>query len=305
MRIFVTGAAGFAGQHLCRELSNAGHEVIATDQQIGTSLSGPELCKSLDITDAAAVSALIAETKPDACIHLAAISFVPDGASNPELMTTVNVNGTMNLLAALKKHSPDCRMLLVSTSQVYGMGTRTEPITEDSPLSPQTAYAKSKVIAENEALEYAKKYGMAIIIARPGNHTGPGQRSCFVVASFIQQIKTIARGDADSTIQVGNMESQRGFTDVRDVVRAYRLLLDQGCIGKTYNISAGNIRPIGQVLDEICDLAGVKVIPEVDETLYRPTDAAPLLDSSRIREQTGWTAEIPFIQTIKDMLDSD
>lgn len=302
MRILITGAAGFAGGHLLTELSAHGHECIATDLALEAAVPGAAASDPVDIRDADAVAALVARHQPDACVHMAGITFVPDGASNPDLMLSVNVRGTVNLLDAVRRRAPACRVLTVSTAQVYGCPPREAIVTEDAPLRPLSMYAISKAAADLATLAAAAHHGLHALVARPNNHTGPGQQARFVVAAFARQVRDIAAGRGAPLIRVGNLDSERDFMDVRDVVRAYRLLIEQGRSGRAYNIASGRSERIGRMLDALCRLAGVAPRIETDPARVRPTDWSPPLDVTRLSSDTGWAPAIDFEQTLQDML---
>jgi GDP-4-dehydro-6-deoxy-D-mannose reductase len=303
MKCLITGAAGFAGPHLIHELAAHGHECVATDLAIEQPIPGAAACESVDIRDTAALDELIRNTQPQACIHMAGITYVPDGDANPDLMLSVNVRGTMNLLHAIREHAPGARILTVSTAHVYGVGPREALLTEDSQLRPVSMYAVSKAAGDIATLACATRHGIHAVVARPNNHTGPGQQPRFVVGAFARQVRDIAAGRSEPRIRVGNLESERDFMDVRDVVRAYRLLMEQGQAGQAYNIASDNVVQIGDMLSTLCRLAGVSPELEPDPALMRPTDWSPHLDTTRLVTATGWAPTIPFEQTLQDMLD--
>ncbi len=302
MKVLITGAAGFAGPHLIAELAAQGHECIATDLAIERPIPGAAACESVDIRDTNALDALVRHALPEACIHMAGITYVPDGAANPDVMLSVNVRGTTNLLHAIRIHTPEARLLTVSTAHVYGVGPRKARLSEETPLRPLSMYAVSKAAADIATLACATHHGLQAMVARPNNHTGPGQQPRFVVGAFARQVRDIQAGRSEPRIMVGNLDSERDFMDVRDVVRAYRLLIEQGDPGKAYNIASDNLVRIGEMLDTLCRLAGVAPKLETDPELMRPTDWSPHLDTTRLVADTGWATTIPFEQTLQDML---
>lgn len=304
MHVLVTGAGGFAGRHLVSLLTEKGHNVIALDAQFISPLpeTGSVQIISADLTDAREIEKVVLSSKPDACVHLGAISFVPDGLSNPDRMLSVNIRGTMNVLNAFQKHARTARILVVSTSQVYGSTTEPKPITEDAPLLPVNMYGISKAAADIAALACAKKDKMHIVTVRPSNHTGPGQSPMFVIPSFVSQLMAIKSGKQKPVILVGNLESVRNFADVRDIVHAYVLLLEKGRNGQAYNVSANNALKISVILDTLCDLTGIKPELKVDPEKVRPTDKAPFLDITKLIRDTAWQTRIPFMETLRDMI---
>jgi GDP-4-dehydro-6-deoxy-D-mannose reductase len=302
MRILVTGICGFVGHFLADELMASGHDVVGVDLSVDKTPDGVTEALCSDLTSAQSVHAAVCHLQPEACIHLGGIASPPIGRTNPELMLNTNILGTAHILEALRTETPEARVLLASTSYVYGNSETEKPIGEDAPLSPIGIYAVSKAAADMMTLAYARDYQMHAMTARAANHTGPGQSTDFVVPAFAQQIRSIGAGTQPAVMHVGNLDSERTFMDVRDVVRAYRLLIERGERGQAYNVASSERVPIRRILDQLCKAAGVAPSIETDPALYRPTDRAPLLTSARIQETTGWKPEIPFTQTLLDIL---
>ncbi len=302
MRVLVTGANGFVGRHLVQDLIQDGHNVIMLDTDFGQTPHHNASSIIADLRNTENINDAVASSRPDACIHLGGISFVPSGQSDPDLMLSVNIKGTMNVLNAFHQFAPKAKILLVSTSQVYGATTAREPIKEDAPLLPVSIYGISKTAADLAGLAYAKKYNMHIMTARPNNHTGPGQSNLFVIPSFISQLKSISLGKQKPVMEVGNLKSVRNFCDVRDVVRAYRQLIEKGAPGEAYNISSQEPFTVEDILKLLCKLVGVKPEIKTDPDKFRPTDRSPVLDVSKLANQTGWKTEIPLIKTFQDMM---
>ena len=303
MRILVTGASGFVGRHFLTEAAANGHTAFAMDV---TPPPGSVACAgffSACLTDPAALCETIRRCKPDACMHLAGVAFVPTANTDPGRVIDINIMGTANLLEAFRNNAPKCRILVASSAQVYGHRPRPSPIKEDDPLTPDSLYGITKAAADDISRFFARQYGMAVMTARPYNHVGPGQSPHFVVPAFAMQIRAILRGQGN-VIKVGNLESRRDFTDVRDVVHAYRLLLERGEAGFAYNVASGHQLAIGQILHQLCDLAGVSPDIVQDPALYRPDGACSTLDTSRLIAATGWQPRIPFTQTMKDILEA-
>jgi GDP-4-dehydro-6-deoxy-D-mannose reductase len=297
MRVLVTGAAGFAGRYLVRELQAAEHAPEAFDAVQPDTDPGIPFHLG-DLTDPASLHACVAAVKPDACVHLGGIAFVPMGWTDPAKVMSVNLNGTLNLLEAIRQHAPACRTLVVTSSEVYGRDARPEPVREADELHPSNLYGLSKSAADHAARLYGRHHGMHIMTARPQNHIGPGQSRLFVVSAFAEQLLALKRG-GDGTMKVGNLEARRDFTDVRDVARAYRLLIEKGQPGEAYNIASGHLRPIRELLEILCDEADIHPQLEVDPDLYRPTDAPPLLCIEKINVHTGWEPVIPLQETLR------
>ena len=300
MRILVTGAGGFVGQWVCQNFSEAGHHVIATDLAETTKVS-----IELDVTQPDSIRTLLKEQTPDACLHLGGIAFVPLGWENPSLVYQVNTLGTLNLLEACRETAPDARFLMVSSAEVYGRDSRPTPIQEEDGLHPSNIYAISKAAADQTVLLYAKRYGMHTMTARPQNHIGPGQSERFVAASFAQQVADIASGKAPNQMNVGNLDAVRDFLDVRDVADGYRLILENGHAGEAYNLASGSASPIRTLLDTLCELAGCQPNIQIDPSRYREeVDPPPLLNTDKIRAQTGWSPSHSLRDTLSDILES-
>ncbi len=295
MRIWVTGAAGFVGRYTTSLLKESGHEVFGSDV-----VACPDIgVESLDIRDFESVVAYAKKIQPDACVHLAGIAFVPDAAKNPGILTAINVDGSVNVGKAILAANSKARMLFVSSAQVYGYKYREEPMRVEDEVRPSSPYAKSKVDAENELLKLHREEGLNLVIARPGNHTGPGQSPKFVVPSFVHEIIRFKSGESEA-IGVGNLESERDFTDVRDVVNAYQLILEKGESGGLYNVAAGFHKSIGELLESLSEIAGISPVTKVDPALFRPTDAMPAIDTAHT-SALGWKPQFDFQQTLQDI----
>ena len=287
MKVLVTGGAGFVACHLVRELTAAGYDVWLTDCQ---EADLPNYRKA-DLTDKEAIFKLVDEVRPDAVVHLGAISFVPDAVKDRKLLERVNEGGTQNMLnalaaAKLPRHFRDLpQFLFVSTSQVY--------------MRKPSAYAISKMSGEAMVFHYCHE-GVDGVIARPANHTGPGQSEKFVVPSFIRQALEIKAG-CRRCFTVGNLDSVRDFTDVRDVVRAYRLLLEKGVATGVYAIGTTNFLSMRELLIKVAKMVGVPADYKVDPMLWRPTDASMKLDTTPIRK-LGWEPQFSLDEMLADMI---
>jgi GDP-4-dehydro-6-deoxy-D-mannose reductase len=299
MKVLITGACGFVGKHVVNELAANGHEPIGMDIGEAPPQLPPQRFVRGTITEGDVVARIIAELKPDACLHLAGWAATSNGT--PRTIMDVNLIGTLNVLEGFRRAGSPARILCVSSAHVYGMKARPDPVREEDNLAPETVYAVSKAAADQLTRLYASQYGLNAMVARPHNHIGPGQSPNFAIPAFARQINAIRHG-ALPVMKVGNLDNRRDFTDVRDVARAYRLLLEKGQPGRAYNITSGRELRIGDILDLLCKLAGVT--PEItrDEALYRPRDQNPILDIGRIRQDTGWAAQIPIEQTLADIL---
>ncbi len=304
MRVLVTGSSGFVGHHLIAELQAHGHTALGLDTVASPDLSD-DAQYIASVVDAPAVEQWIEQSQPDACIHLAGIAFVPRGWSHPHEVMDVNVGGTLNILESFRRCRPAARILVVTSAEVYGRAKRPEPVRETHALKPSNIYGVSKAAADLTSLLYYPHYELPVMTARPQNHIGPGQSRLFVVTAFAEQVREIARsGDANGVLRVGNLDSRRDFTDVRDVVHAYRLLIERGEPGQAYNIASARMVPIRDMLDQLCAHAGITPRLERDESRYRPTDRPPRLSIDKIANDVGWRPSIPLTQTLNDIYDT-
>lgn len=299
MRVWITGLGGFVGRHLAAELAAHGHAVEGFDRAAPAGLKAP--VRAGDLTRADDVRAAVAAARPDACVHLAGVAAVGAAARDPAACCDVNVRGTLHVLEALRAAAPACRTLVISTAHVYGDPPGAAPLDEDTPFCPGSLYALTKAMADEAARYYARVHGLPAMVARPVNHIGPGQSAEYVVGAFAARLAAFARRGGPAELRVGNLDSRRDFMDVRDTVRAYRLLLERGRAGQAYNLASGRSERIGALLDRLCALAGAQPGIVTDPALFRPTDATPALALDRIRADTGWRCEIPLEQTLREI----
>lgn len=293
MKALVTGAHGFVGRHLVEHLTEMGDEVVGADRADG----------GLDITRADDVASLMSRVRPEAVYHLAGDSDVGGSWSSPVETFRANAEGTLNVLLACVDSGVD-RVLAVSSADIYGRVTEEElPLAEDAPLRPVSPYAASKVASDFLALQSYLGHGLAVIRARPFNHIGPGQRDRFVAPAIAHRV---ARNELESveTVPVGNLAPRRDFTDVRDVVRAYRLLVLRGTPGEAYNVCRGEDIAVRDLAVRLVAMAHKPMRLEADPTLQRPVDIPVLRgDPGKLRRATGWEPEISLEQTLEDLLD--
>jgi GDP-4-dehydro-6-deoxy-D-mannose reductase len=256
----------------------------------------------MDVSDATAVDAKVAEVAPDAIVHLAALSSVATSHRAAEETYRVNFLGTHNVLEAARRHAPNCRLLLVGSGDEYGSHPPgSAPLDESAPLRPRSPYARSKACADLLGAVYAQR-GLNVVRARSFNHTGPGQRDSFVASSFARQLAEIEAGRRAPRILVGNLESVRDFLDVRDVAEAYALLLESSLPPGAYNVASGRGVSIGEVLKQLLDHSYVQPEIEVAPERLRPADHA-VGDAGRLRAATGWEPRIPISVTLERLFE--
>jgi GDP-4-dehydro-6-deoxy-D-mannose reductase len=312
VRAFVTGISGFVGGHLAEHLLEAG------DQVAGVSASGrfpaelAHLARSariepLDLADAdpAAFADLIRRKRPEAVYHLAAQSNPRASVDDPRGTWALNLGGALNLLSAVKDAglSPAPRVVLVGSGVCYGDPPPDRiPVSESCPLRPNNPYASSKAAADLLAIQMHLSDGLDVVIARPFNHAGPRQSPRYVLASLAEQVAEVEAGLKDA-VEVGNLDVVRDYTDVRDVVRGYRLLAQAGTPGEVYNLGSGRGLKLADALETFRSLATRPIEVRVDPERVRPVDLPRLVaDARKLREAVGWEPRIPTERTLADML---
>lgn len=305
MRALITGIRGFAGRHLAKLLQDEGLEVWGVSRETGTEQE--ERIFEADLLDRDAVRTALDKTAPDLIFHLAAQASVGVSWKDPEATIRNNVFAQLNLLEAIRELGMRPRVLVVSSNEVYGApaGPDELPFRETSALRPNNPYALSKVAQDLMGYQYHVTYGMPIVRVRPFNHLGPGQSDDFVAPSFARQVAEIEAGLREPVIRVGNLEAERDFSDVRDVVRAYYLVTTKGQAGEVYNVGSGQAISIQTVLDFFVRECRVPIKVEVDPVRYRPVDVPrSWTDTTKLRQATGWRPSIPFERTLSDVLES-
>lgn len=308
----ITGYDGFVGPHLAEHLLSEGRRVSGTIIAGGrpNPLHKGRLEKSvalfpLDLRNYENVLDLVKETQPDEVYHLAGISHVPTSWKNPVLTYATNVLGSVHLLEALREWGHPARTLVVTSAEIYGSIKPAElPAVETLPLRPENPYAASKAALDLIALQWGRYPGMNIVRARPFSHTGPGQTPSFVCPSFARQVAEITLGIAPPVMKVGDLSARRDFTDVRDIVRAYRMLIEKGRRDEAYNICSGKPRSIKAILQTLKSFSPIKIQIVTDPERLRPSDIPETRGShTKLRRDTGWTPQIPFNQTLKDLFE--
>ena len=281
-RVLVTGPKGFVGTHLGIELGDA---LVPYEE---------------DVLDLGSLTTAIRDARPDAVVHLAALSSVAESWGDVTEVWRTNVLGTVNLVEVLRAEAPGARLLFVSSGEVYGR-TPLIPTPEDAPVDPVSPYGASKAAAE---LACHQARDLDVVVARSFPHIGPGQSERFSVASWVAQLARM-QSERGGNLLVGDLEVARDLTDVRDVCRAYRLLLDRSVPGGTYNVASGDAVPLKRVVDLLVEAAGVPVTVERDPARIRPAEVRVVAgDASELRVATGWEPTIPLERTLVDMLEA-
>lgn len=308
VRALITGVNGFVGGYLSEYLINKGVEVWGTKlshEQKSKYLNEKVILRDLDITEKHQVYDIINDCKPDYIFHLAAQSSVGLSWEKPAMTIEVNVNGTLNLIEAVKEIKSSARILLIGSSEEYGIIKPEDvPINESCLLKPANPYAVSKMAQEELAKQYVSAYGMNIVIVRAFNHIGPGQNTSFVVSDFSKRIVDIEKGIIKPVLYVGNLKAKRDFTDVRDIVRGYYMLMKCGKNGEVYNIGSGHTYEISGILKKLLSMSNAQIEVKGDPQRMRPSDV-PIIqcDNSKLKNLINWETTYSIDKTLADIMD--
>lgn len=306
-KALITGISGFAGSYLTELLLEKNFEVsgtfISDDIRNLDHIKNELKLENLDLLKKNNIQKYVEKVQPDFVFHLAALTSPKESFENPEKFFTNNITAQINLLESIRLSNSNPRILIISSAEVYGLVSKEDlPVSERTELRPASPYAVSKIAQDFLALQYNLSYNMDIVRVRPFNHIGPRQSPSFVVASFAKQIAEIEK--SGGSIKVGNLDAKRDFTDVRDMVIAYLLLLEKGKSGEVYNAGSGKSHRIGDILDRLVSFSAKKIEIETDPARLMPSDLPDIYsDNSRIFETTGWKAETPIVKTLEDTLD--
>lgn len=306
MNILVTGAVGFVGQHLMQHLRDTYpkarlHGVVIAPPGDGAL---PANYHTLDLRDPAAVAALIDGISFTHVYHLAAQANVARSHDHPWETLENNIRMQVNLLEAIRHAGAPARLLIISSGEVYGTDANSvAPPDENAPLRPTSPYSVSKVAQDLLGLQYHLAHQLPIMRARPFNHLGPGQALGFVAPDFAMQVARIEAGLQEPVMRVGSLDSERDFTDVRDIVRAYQLIMDYGVPGEAYNVASGHTHRIGEILEILCSLATTPISVSQDPARIRPGKTGKSWgDAAKLRESLGWSPQVPLESTLADVL---
>lgn len=312
MNILITGITGFAGSHLAEYILNNHPDdkifgIVRWRSRMDNIVQFQDKITMIeaDLKDSVSLQKCLAEVRPHWIFHLAAQSFVPTSWVCPAETFSINAVGEINLFEAALNLKLSPRIQIAGSSEEYGSVNSDEvPMKESNPLRPLSPYAVSKVAQDLLAYQYFKSYDLETVRTRGFNHTGPRRGDVFICSNFAKQIVEIEKEVRKPVIYVGNLEAQRDFTDVRDMVKAYWLSLEKGESGDVYNIGSGKTYRMQEILDILLSLSKASVTVEVDPKRLRPSDVPILLsDSSKFRSLTGWKPEIPLEKTLQDLLD--
>lgn len=308
-RLLITGATGFVGKHIIKLLQKNGeYEIYGTYRKEKEFLQETDTLHfvHLDLLEKEAVKQALEDIRPDSIIHLAAQANVSLSVKDPIATFHTNIDSQLNLFQSLRElEMGETKVLVVSSAEVYGHVKPDDlPVDEETPHRPANPYAVSKIAQDYLGFQYHLSYGLPIVRVRPFNHIGPGQSTGFVVSDFAKQVAEIEKGVQEPVIKVGNLKARRDFTDVRDIVKAYALLLEKGVSGEVYNAGSGVSHSAQEILDLLIEASFVEIRVEQDPNRMRPSDIPEIRsDNTKIEQTTGWKPEIPFEQTIKDTLD--
>jgi len=304
MRVLITGATGFVGRHLATLLLSRRHEVFGTVlQPEGDGQDDKIRLLSCDMRDAQQVRSAVEDARPDQVYHLAGLSSVRESFEDARAVYETNFFGALHLLDAVRRTNASARVLLIGSGHCYGkLRPRELPATEQQVLAPNSPYAVSKAAADLLGRHYFESFGLHVIRARPFNHTGPGQSTHFVCSDFARQFAAIELNLAAPVLRVGNLHARRDFSDVRDIVRAYVLLLQKGKPGEAYNVGSGRAVSLDEVLKILRSFCTRSIAIQTEETRFRRGEADVLYGSSRkLKQATGWRPEYDLKSTLRDL----
>lgn len=308
--VLITGASGFAGGYLAEHLLEGGqYKIVGTYNSPGSNKKSPVFKKidfvHVDFQDKSKVKKLLSDIKPDLIFHLAAQASVPESIKNPIATFHSNVDSQLNLFDSMQELGlTRTATLVVSSAEVYGFVRPDElPMDENTPHRPANPYAVSKIAQDYLGFQYHLSFKLPIVRVRPFNHIGPRQNPPFVVADFAKQIAEIEKGKREPIMRLGNLEAKRDFTDVRDMVKAYPLLLEKGRLGEVYNAGSGTSVRIGDILGKLLSFTKTYITIESDPEKFRPSDTPEIVaDITKIQSATGWRPEISLEKSLEDAL---
>lgn len=302
-KVLIFGVGGFVGSYLSREFIEHGYAVIGTDKARSSILPSEVGFYESDLLETEAVEGLVNKIQPDIIVNLAAISSVGASWNIPQTTMQVNVVGALNIMEAAKKSEKKPKILFVGSSEEYVISDF--PMNEDRPLNASNPYGISKVTQEQFAKLYREQYGLKIYCVRPFNHTGFGQRDSFVLPSFCKQVAEIEKSGEPGVMKVGNLKVKRDFSHVKDIVRAYRLIVESDNCELIYNVGSGNAYSLEEMLRYIVSLSSQEIKIEVDQSRFRPTDQPVICcDYNLIKTELGWEPQYTVFDALKEMFEN-
>lgn len=301
-KVLIFGIGGFVGRYLAEEFYNAGYEIYGSDKVKTPSVQDYVIFDVAELMDTESIGTLVQKVAPDMIINLAAISSVGASWGIPQTTMMVNVVGALNIMEAAKNCSTSPKVMFIGSSEEYV--TISEPISEKTELDASNPYGISKVTQERFAKLYRDRYGMKIYCVRPFNHAGVGQTDSFVLPSFCKQVAEIEKLGKPGVIKVGNLTVQRDFSHVKDIVRAYRLIIESDNCEVVYNVGSGKAYSLKEILDYIVGLSSQKIEVEVDPERFRPSDQPVICcDHKLITKELGWKPEFTVFDALREMLE--
>lgn len=300
-KVLIFGIGGFVGAYLAQELQTHGYEVHGSD--LHSKRIGNVSVIAADLLNSESVETVIRETEPDVIINLAAISSVGQSWGMPQTTMQVNVIGALNILEAARKQQTKPKIMFIGSSEEYIVSDK--PMSENTPLDSNNPYGISKITQERFAALYREQYGLKVYCVRPFNHTGVGQRDSFVLPSFCKQVAEIEKSGRPGVIKVGNLAVRRDFSHVKDIARAYRMILESKDDTQIYNVGSGKAYGLDELLDFITNLSGQKITVKIDPALVRPVDTPVICcDYSKIKRELGWEPELTAFDALKELYKS-
>lgn len=300
--VLIFGAGGFVGSYLSREFMGHGYNIFGSDKVHSAMLPSEVDFEPADLMDSEAVEKLVNKISPDIIVNLAAISSVGASWNIPQLTMQVNVVGALNIMEAARKSVKKPKILFVGSSEEYVISDF--PMNEDRQLNASNPYGISKVTQEQFAKLYKEQYGLKIYCVRPFNHTGVGQRDSFVLPSFCKQVAEIEKSGNSGKIKVGNLTVKRDFSHVKDIVRAYRMIVESENCDLIYNVGSGTAYSLEDMLQYIIKMSSQKIKVEIDQSRFRPTDQPVICcDYNLIKTELGWEPQYTVFDALKEMLE--
>lgn len=300
-KALIFGMGGFVGPYLAQELQAHSYDVYGSDLHAKT--IGNVSVIAADLLHAGSVETVIRDIEPDVIINLAAISSVGQSWGMPQVTMQVNVIGALNILEAARKQQTKPKIMFIGSSEEYIVSDK--PMSENTPLNANNPYGISKITQERFAALYREQYGLRIYCVRPFNHTGVGQRDSFVLPSFCKQVAEIEKSGRPGSIKVGNLAIKRDFSHVKDIVRAYRMILESKDDTQIYNVGSGKAYGLDEMLEYITNLSSQKITVEIDPVLVRPVDTPVICcDYSKIKRELGWVPKLTVFDALQELYTS-